>query len=41
MDNKEDFFKNYRGRYSQYWIERWGLSGLESYVESEEPRPQD
>ena len=25
MDNKEDFFKNYRGRYSQYWIERWGL----------------
>lgn len=25
MDNKEDFFKNYRGRYSRYWIERWGL----------------
>ena len=25
MDNKEDFFKNYRGRYSSYWIERWGL----------------
>ena len=25
MDNKEDLFKNYRGRYSQYWIERWGL----------------
>lgn len=25
MDNTEDFFKNYRGRYSQYWIERWGL----------------
>ena len=25
MDNREDFFKNYRGRYSQYWIERWGL----------------
>ena len=25
MDNIEDFFKNYRGKYSQYWIERWGL----------------
>ena len=25
MNNKEDFFKNYRGRYSSYWIERWGL----------------
>ena len=25
MDNTEDFFKNYRGRYSQYWVERWGL----------------
>ena len=25
MNNTEDFFKNYRGRYSQYWIERWGL----------------
>ena len=25
MDNTEDFFKNYRGRYSSYWIERWGL----------------
>ena len=25
MDKTEDFFKNYRGRYSQYWIERWGL----------------
>ena len=25
MDNTEDFLKNYRGRYSQYWIERWGL----------------
>ena len=25
MDIKEDFFKNYRGRYSSYWIERWGL----------------
>lgn len=22
---KNDFFKNYRGRYSSYWIERWGL----------------
>lgn len=22
---KEDFFRNYRGRYSRYWIERWGL----------------
>ena len=22
---REDFFKNYRGRYSSYWIERWGL----------------
>lgn len=22
---KEEFFKNYRGRYSSYWIERWGL----------------
>lgn len=20
-----DFFKNYRGRYSSYWVERWGL----------------
>lgn len=25
MDNTEDFFKDYRGRYSQYWVERWGL----------------
>lgn len=25
MNNTEDFFKNYRGRYSQYWVERWGL----------------
>lgn len=25
MDNTEDFLKNYRGRYSQYWVERWGL----------------
>ena len=25
MDNTEDFFKNYRGRFSSYWIERWGL----------------
>ena len=25
MYNKEDFFKNYRERYSSYWIERWGL----------------
>ena len=25
MDNTEDFFKNYRGKYSQYWVERWGL----------------
>ena len=25
MDNTEYFLKNYRGRYSQYWIERWGL----------------
>ena len=25
MDNTEDFLKNYRGRYSSYWIERWGL----------------
>ena len=25
MDNTEDFLKNYRGKYSQYWIERWGL----------------
>ena len=25
MDKTEDFFKNYRGRYSQYWIERLGL----------------
>ena len=25
MDNTEDFFKNYRGKYSSYWIERWGL----------------
>lgn len=22
---KEEFFKNYRGRYSSYWVERWGL----------------
>lgn len=22
---REDFFRNYRGRYSSYWIERWGL----------------
>ena len=21
----EEFFRNYRGRYSSYWIERWGL----------------
>lgn len=21
----DDFFKNYRGRYSSYWVERWGL----------------
>ena len=25
MDIKEDFFTNYRGRYSSYWLERWGL----------------
>ena len=25
MDNKEEFFRNYRGRYSSYWVERWGL----------------
>ena len=25
MDNTEDFFKNYRGKYSSYWVERWGL----------------
>ena len=25
MYNTEDFFKNYRGRYSSYWVERWGL----------------
>ena len=25
MDNTEDFFRNYRGKYSQYWIERFGL----------------
>lgn len=25
MDNTEDILKNYRGKYSQYWIERWGL----------------
>ena len=25
MDNKEDILKNYRGKYSQFWIERWGL----------------
>jgi len=25
LDNTEDFFKNYKGKYSQYWIERWGL----------------
>lgn len=25
MDNKEYFLKNYRGRYSSYWVERWGL----------------
>ena len=25
MDNTEDILKNYRGRYSSYWIERWGL----------------
>lgn len=24
-DIKDEFFKNYRGRYSRYWIERWGL----------------
>lgn len=22
---KEEFFKNYRGRYSSYWVERWGI----------------
>lgn len=22
---REDFFRNYRGRYSSYWVERWGL----------------
>ena len=22
---REEFFRNYRGRYSSYWIERWGL----------------
>lgn len=21
----DDFFRNYRGRYSSYWVERWGL----------------
>lgn len=25
FNENEDFFKNYRGRYSQYWIERFGL----------------
>ena len=25
MNNTEDILKNYRGKYSQYWIERWGL----------------
>ena len=25
MDNTDDILKNYRGKYSQYWIERWGL----------------
>ena len=25
MDNTEDILKNYRGKYSQFWIERWGL----------------
>ena len=20
-----EFFRNYRGRYSSYWVERWGL----------------
>ena len=23
--DRENFFANYRGRYSRYWIERWGL----------------
>lgn len=22
---RDEFFKNYRGRYTSYWIERWGL----------------
>ncbi len=22
---REEFFRNYRGRYSSYWVERWGL----------------
>lgn len=22
---RDEFFKNYRGRYSSYWVERWGL----------------
>lgn len=22
---KDEFFRNYRGRYSSYWVERWGL----------------
>ena len=25
MNNTDDILKNYRGKYSQYWIERWGL----------------
>lgn len=26
QDNiREEFFRNYRGRYSSYWVERWGL----------------
>ena len=25
MDNTENILKNYRGKYSQFWIERWGL----------------
>ena len=22
---KDEFFRAYRGRYSSYWVERWGL----------------
>ena len=25
MNNTDDILKNYRGKYSKYWIERWGL----------------